>query len=298
MDTPYIAHLEPTPLPWDRALPSHQQPHHSSLPRTFLDAMSVREQVYVQEQGIPQSNEFDSDDARSAHWVIYDAPAAANETVAAAARPSASTAGGAATATSETGGLVPVGTIRLVPFPHPPHPRDGGVYVDGELVDDAGDGQPEPRAAAATATSNATDHGAATAPTGQPPFPADRPTTFHDGTEPYIKLGRLAVIPAFRGRGIAGQLIRAALSWIAERPSYFDPNPETPRVDQSGTPPRWQGLVCVHAQEDAVKVWAKSGFVVDEGMGRWMEEGIPHVGMFLRVPLAGDGRGNGEAKQG
>jgi hypothetical protein len=54
---------------------------------------------------------------------------------------------------------------------------------------------------------------------------------------------------------------------------------------RGGAVPRWNGLICCHAQEDAVKVWERCGFRVDEEMGTWMEEGIPHRGMFLRVEV-------------
>lgn len=49
--------------------------------------------------------------------------------------------------------------------------------------------------------------------------------------------------------------------------------------------PVWKGLMCVHAQEQVAKVWAKWGFELDEGMGSWYEEGIKHVGMFRRVDI-------------
>jgi predicted GNAT family N-acyltransferase len=51
--------------------------------------------------------------------------------------------------------------------------------------------------------------------------------------------------------------------------------------------PTWKGLLCVHAQEQVTKAWAKWGFKVDEGMGQWDEEGIKHVGMFQRLPIEG-----------
>jgi predicted GNAT family N-acyltransferase len=41
----------------------------------------------------------------------------------------------------------------------------------------------------------------------------------------------------------------------------------------------------VHAQEQVVGTWKRWGFEVDEGMGRWDEEGIMHVGMFTRLPI-------------
>jgi hypothetical protein len=68
MGTPFIQLLKPSNLDeYDRKkLPSQQPP---SVPKTFLDAMEVREQVFVMEQNIPLENEYDSDDARSCHWV-------------------------------------------------------------------------------------------------------------------------------------------------------------------------------------------------------------------------------------
>ncbi|KAK4038152.1 acyl-CoA N-acyltransferase [Parachaetomium inaequale] len=279
MGTPFISLLEPTPLPWERALPPSEQPHAASLPRTFLDAMTVRSQVFVQEQNIPQANEFDADDPRCAHWVIY---ASVNQTVSPAVT-DAATGAVLRPRQSETQS-VPIGTVRLVPFPHPPHPLRGGVYVDGELVSSSSSPAPEDTT---TATANGTT---------QPTFTPDRPTTFHDGIEPYVKLGRLAVTKEFRGRGIAGQLVRTAVDWMRTHPSYFDPSPaergfEQLGMEHGGTLPRWNGLLCCHAQEDAVKVWEKCGFQIDPEMGTWMEEGIPHFGMFLRVEVEPEAKG-------
>jgi hypothetical protein len=53
--------------------------------------------------------------------------------------------------------------------------------------------------------------------------------------------------------------------------------------------PRWNGLICVHAQEQVAGFWERNGFKIDEGMGRWSEEGIQHVGMFQRLEI-GEGR--------
>ncbi len=270
MGTPFIALLEPTPLSWERGLPPASQPDPSSIPRTFLDAMTVRSQVFVQEQNIPQANEFDSDDSRCAHWVIY---ASVNQTVAPAIT-DPSTGEILRPRQSETQS-VPIGTVRLVPFPHPPHPVKGGVYVDGELI--------PTESPSTTATTASTTSTTAT-------FTPDRPTTHHDGHEPYVKLGRLAVTREFRGRGVARQLVHTAIDWIRKHPRYFDPSPaergfEQLGMERGGTAPQWNGLICCHAQEDAVKVWEKCGFRIDEEMGTWMEEGIPHRGMFLRVEI-------------
>ena len=308
MGTPFIAFLDPTPTlgtAWDRSLPSHQQKNTTPasvddlnslpslehvIPRTFVDAMSVREQVYVAEQGVPQENEFDDDDFRSCHWVIY---ASISQVVEHEQRDPAT--GQVIRPRRSESSSVPIGTIRLVPFPHEAHPLDGGVYVDGKLVN--GDELKKPSPVSTPMTEEEKQR-YPLGPVGDKltyvdpkyTFIRDRPTSLHDGVEPYVKLGRLAVVKEFRGRGIAGQLIRAAIDWQRQHTKYWNPNPavlgfEKLGMDGDGLVPKWRGLICCHAQEDAVKIWQKHGFQVDEGMGRWTEEGIPHVGMFLRVPL-------------
>jgi predicted GNAT family N-acyltransferase len=309
MGTPFISLLEPTALPWEKALPPSEQPNPSAIPRTFLDAMTVRTEVFVHEQNIPQSNEFDADDPRCAHWVIY---ASVNKTITPAVT-DPSTGEILQPRQSETQSL-PIGTIRLVPFPHPPHPHNGGVYVDGELINvnepiarvnqvyspsPNGNSTTTPQEDTNPSPSPNNQHHQKAPPlvapltTPQPTIPTftpSHPTTFHDGHEPYVKLGRLAVTREFRGRGIAAQLIRTAIDWMRKHPSYFDPSPaelgfEHLGMEQGGTVPRWEGLICVHAQEDVIRLYEKCGFRVDEGMGKWTEEGIPHVGMFLRVEV-------------
>ena len=134
MATPFIAAIEP-PIDlttWSPHLPSSQQ-NPASLPRTFLDAMSVREEVYVKEQDVPQEFEFDEDDTRAAHWVIY---ASINQTLEPALTDPST--GEVLRPRRSESRSVPIGTVRLVPFPHPPHPRKGGIYVGGKLVN-AGD---------------------------------------------------------------------------------------------------------------------------------------------------------------
>ncbi len=134
----------------------------------------------------------------------------------------------------------PIGTIRLVPFPHPPHPEPGSSY--------------------------------------------------HDGKEPYIKLGRLAVAKEFRGSGLARMLVSASMTWAQQNPTYFNPSVKSMGMEKIGALlldeiPVWKGLICVHAQEQVAKTWAKWGYKVDEGMGTWVEEGINHVGMFQRLNI-------------
>lgn len=246
---------------YDRTRRPEDQHEGAHVPTTFRDAMVVREKVFVQEQHVPMEYEFDDDDPRSAHWVVYssDQP-----------QPIPIPGRSSGAASSQTT-RVPVGTIRLVPFPHPAHPKAGGVYVDGKLVSvqggdasDVQDVQPRP-------------------PTGLALWSfKDRPTTHHDGREPYLKLGRLAVVPSHRGRRLAGVLVNAAVDWAVRNYDFFDP----PNISVGGSKPRWKGLICVHAQKAAVGTWHYQGFVVDREMGEWMEEGIPHVGMFRRVNVA------------
>jgi len=221
---------------YDRKLPASAQP--SNVPVTFTEAMSVREEVFVKEQGVPLLMEADADDARSCHWVAY---------------------------TSAPGGHMtrPAGTLRLVPFPHEPHPLPGSSWDVDEFL--------EPN----QLTSES------------PPWIVDRATHFHDGREPYIKFGRLAVTKEFRGQGIADLLVGTALKWAEENPTFFNPvfseNVAHPCLESPRT--SWNGLVCVHAQTYVAKAWEKWGFEIDEKMGTWTEAGIPHVGMFKRIPL-------------
>jgi predicted GNAT family N-acyltransferase len=68
MGTPFINFLGPTNLNgYDRKKGCANQS--SDIPQTFLDAMEVREKVFVKEQKVPLENEFDSDDSRACHWV-------------------------------------------------------------------------------------------------------------------------------------------------------------------------------------------------------------------------------------
>lgn len=269
MGTPFISLLTPSANHlegYDRSQPPDAGHQPSSIPRTFLDAMAVRKAVYVDEQGVPLAFEMDVDDARACHWVVY-ASVHRRET-----------------GTTES---VPIGTLRLVPFPHHPHPTPGGLYEDGRLV------RVEGRDGEAAGQAEATR--AATEQQQQPSFgAADRATSLHDGREAYVKLGRLAVVREFRGKGIARLLVQTALGWLRAHPGHFDPSVAALGLEQLSSSagaagnvdvPRWSGLVCCHAQDAVVGVWERCGFVVDEGMGRWTEEGIPHVGMFLRLDV-------------
>lgn len=105
-----------------------------------------------------------------------------------------------------------------------------------------------------------------------------------------MKLGRIAVLKEFRGSGIARLLVSTAMTWMHQNFTYFNPSVtsmgmESMHASNIGEIPVWKGLICVHAQEPVAKTWEKWGFKLDEGMGTWLEEGIPHVGMFQRLNL-------------
>ncbi|KAF4452485.1 hypothetical protein F53441_4690 [Fusarium austroafricanum] len=273
MGTPFVTFLAPSKLEgYKRGAPLDEQP--PSISQTFLDAMEVREQVFVEEQKVPAENEFDDDDPRSCHWVVY---ASVNKVEELEIRDEE---GNVIQPRKSSTRSTPIGTIRLVPFPHDPHPKDGGRYWNGILEGEIGNHDDKENG-----------HKNGDMPAQAKTYIADRKTTFHNGQEPYVKLGRLAVIKEFRGHRISGLLVNTVLSWLRAHPSHFDPSirefglQQLNPVGNDVTIPQWSGLVCVHAQKQVVDLWKKWGFEVDEGMGTWWEEGMPHVGMFQRLEV-------------
>jgi len=269
-------HNEQANDPWDPVIPP-----------IFLDAMSVREAVYVDEQGVPLHFEFDLDDMRAIHWVIY---ASVQKPV--APEITDPSTGEILVPRRSSTKTVPIGTIRLIPFPHQPHPRQGGIYVGDRLVN-AGSlaTEVDPNRSGFVPEMTDEERKRVREPWCWPPG-IERETDLHNGQEPYMKLGRLAVLKEFRGRGIASQLVQTAIKWIQDQPDLFDPlasNVGFARVESTPSGgqllPRWNGLFMCHAQEAAIPLWEKWGFKVDKSLGRWIEEGIPHVAMFLRVPV-------------
>jgi predicted GNAT family N-acyltransferase len=269
--TPFINFLQPRKLGgYTHGLPREKQP--PSVSDTFLDAMDVRNEVFVKEQGVPAEFEYDKDDGRCCHWVVY---ASVNTTDMLEVQ---DTDGAVIQPKRSTTRSVAIGTIRLVPFPHPPHPKDGEVYIDGLIK-----GSQEEKDKAADIAG------------GRPhavkiKYILDEPTSFHDGQEPYLKLGRLAVMKEFRSKRIASLLVSTVVGWLKENATYFNPSVTKLGLEAMGATtekevPKWNGLICVHAQEDVKPAWEKWGFQVDEKMGRWMEEGIPHVGMWKRIEV-------------
>lgn len=150
--------------------------HHTqatNIPEIFRDAMSVREEVYVEEQKIPLSNEYDLDDARSYHWVAYASVGTSSSSQAPSNGVPEHTGRKGSTANK-----LAVGTIRLVPPPHPPHPEPGSSHAI-----DNNEGLPKELGSGLSGTA------------------------VHDGREPYVKLGRLAVLQPFRSMLLPPPLI-------------------------------------------------------------------------------------------
>lgn len=250
----------------------------ASVPPLFLEAMSVREEVYG-EQGVPLEAEYDEDDARSWHWVVYASVASTSTSPPKSMRPEGSTTKEEDTRrASASAARLPVGTVRLIPPPHGPN-----KYIEtatkGKIVDKHPDADPPPgEGAEAVSKKN---------------LPS----------EPYIKLGRLAVLAPYRKLGLAKLLINTALDYAKNNPHviYQPPSPTTMelanlRGKDMQEAASWQGLVMIHAQANLKGYWEKhfrfkeelldeNGQVEIEKEPIWMEEGIEHVGMWKRLKI-------------
>jgi predicted GNAT family N-acyltransferase len=239
-----------------------------NVPALFRDAMSVREEVYG-EQGVPLEAEFDEDDARSWHWVAYASVASTSAPPKSMRTDSPNTPAEDARRASASASRMPVATIRLIPPPHGPN-----KYLED--------------------TNKADKHG-----------DADPPSEDVDSThpaEPYVKLGRLATLKAYRGMGLAGLLINAVFDFAKLNPDtiYKPPSPtamERAQIKEHGKEQQlaWEGLIMIHAQAQIKKMWEKHGFseelrnekgeVEIAAEPHWMEEGIEHIGMWKRIEV-------------
>lgn len=234
-------------------------------PPVFDEAMEVRTTVFVHEQRCSADGEFDDQDARCWHWVFYDVDGDSENVQDGVAKVDGEAKDDDTAkplpevqAKNNNNGKIkrkPIGTIRLVPPPHESH-----YFVLS------------PAAAA----------------------------VFREPPEPYIKLGRIALLPAYRGRGLARTLVKTVLTWasqhaeeISSEVKEIGSGSEQELRRESGekdgekakTEDKWKGLVLVHAQLNAEKMYVRLGFVRDESMGTWVEEGIEHVGMWMRWPV-------------
>jgi len=160
---------------------------------------------------------------------------------------------------------VPIGTLRLVPPPNTTtHPFDKHRKFDGT------------------------------------PYTGAVKSSTHDGREPFIKLGRLALLRDFRGHNISALLIDCAIEYARAWPTAisaklsdsFKEELKAAMGEDLNLDVEWKGLVLIHAQLGLQQFWAKHGFALDKGMGMWDEEGIEHVGMWKRIDLKAKARAN------
>ena len=103
-----------------------------------------------------------------------------------------------------------------------------------------------------------------------PPPHGSHPNGFHDTDEqPYVKLGRVATLANYRRKGLSRLLSEEAFRWLA--------------AHRDEVAAGWDGLVLCHAQVSVEKMYVRLGFTTDERLGRWVEEGIEHLGMWKRL---------------
>jgi len=92
-------------------------------------------------------------------------------------------------------------------------------------------------------------------------LPASSPGTARFEPRIEARIGRMAVLKAWRGRGVGAALLKALLDLAAAR---------------------GVGAVVLHAQTSAVAFYRQSGFETEGG--EFLEAGIPHVTMRLTLP--------------
>lgn len=271
MSTEFMTHLPPPGLlvkSYDPSKSYHDQPQ--DVPSIFLEAMSVRELVFVQEQKVLLENEFDTDDARSWHWVTYvsvgsSSKSSVDKSPALILPPSPRDK--SAKRNSSTAHRLAVGTVRLVPPPHPPHPTPGTTHSINL---------------------------AATIPLSE----SRRDSATNNAHEPYVKLGRLAILAPYRKLGLARLLVEGCLEWAAAHPEEIVPSARASSIERQAAQAdddesaraltangAWKGLVLVHAQKHLEFLYARWSFVKDDTLGTWFEEGIEHIGMWRRLSI-------------
>ncbi len=216
------------------------------IPAELVSAISVRFAVFVNEQQFSSENEIDSDDARSWHWVALATPREGDS-------PSGAERHVHGNEEEEVREQTVAATLRLVPYSsHPPPP------------DSPGD------------------------PPGRPAeAPCLRQTAQWDGREPYIKIGRLATLPSHRRMGLGKLLVQSAVEWAGRNRETLHPRKGEQANGNTGEAreDQWDGLILIHAQKAVQGFWERVGFVMDEGLGTWCEEGVEHVGMWNRASV-------------
>lgn len=253
---------------YDPSLPASSQPNQpnssspsaNTIPQIFLDAMTVRTRVFVDEQSVPLAAEFDADDPRSFHWVAYASVSASPTTESHASEEH----GGHTSLSSSSQGSIPIATVRLVPPPHPPDPYTDapvprepfckiGRLCTVKAYRGMGLGKMLMQAAMAWASGHADEvMGLAGAGKSETEVAVERERR---------RVGGVARSSDGDGDGMANG-------------------------GEQGEG-EWNGLVMVHAQTDVKEWYRKMGFEVDEAMGEWDEEGITHIGMLKMLDAKG-----------
>lgn len=219
------------------------------LPSELKSAFALRFSVFVDEQKASVEGEIDSDDPRSWHFVALVAPLGK------------SASSGNERAVLGDGGTekehIVAATLRIVPVSStPPEAEEAHEASPGELAQG----------------------------------PSHKPTALWDGSEPYIKIGRVATLSSHRRMGFAQSLVESAVDWAGHHREILR-QPNGGELTEGNTERsfdnQWNGLILVHAQKVVKSFWEKLGFVEDEGMGVWWEEGLEHVGMWRRATILG-----------
>ena len=108
-----------------------------------------------------------------------------------------------------------------------------------------------------------------------------------DKSEPFAKIGRLATMEQFRGRGYGALLIEEVRKWATTNATEVTLNRALTDDEPAGAnwekEQRWKGLICAHAQSSVARWYVKQGFMVDKGIKIWKEESIDHVAVWRRV---------------
>ena len=126
---------------------------------------------------------------------------------------------------------------------------------------------------------------------GKAVAPKHGATAMWDGSEPFVKLGRMATLKAYRKLGLGRLLVNTALEWLEgnkdqiTRAMCAEVRCEGENGDREREDGEWNGLVLVHAQKEIERFWTSVGFVKDEEMGEWWEDGIEHVAVWKRVRM-------------
>ena len=206
---------------------------------------------------IPLIHHIDIDDARSWHFVI-------------------STSSSSSSLTEEGDQqLKPIGTCRLLPPPHALLPKNGEVIFAPDGVEvpvrDAEEIFSEERLKKRVELLRQLEED-------------EREKGESRIGEIYLQIGRLCVLKDWRGKGVADALVQEVCRWASEKWRSIEREEGGSRACLEGAVSRgWQGLILVHARVEAVTMWERNGFVIDEALGRWEEAGIKHVGMVRRV---------------